>query len=299
MDLSEYRNTKIVILTPETSVYEVARAMAERQVGAVVIAEHGRVVGIVTDRDLVLDVVATASDPRATRVGSVMRQKVATVEVDASVEDAIALMRTNACRRLPMIDQGRVVGIVTLDDLLLDRVLSPDVIAGVVGSQLELAQVWSERNRQREGQPRPSIIGRHLRHRRRHQAHADATYAHFLHRVQERTGLKTREDAETALLIVLEGICRRIPAIEARHFLAQLPSLIREEFSRGDEQPDKSITVDVLLAELRQQIALGDRDPAAVLTSVVELVSSTISSGLMEAIRTNLPAEMKPLFPIA
>src|SRR5258708_10537858 len=137
MSLHDYRNPKTLILGADASVYEAARAMADRQLGSVLIVEHGRVAGIVTDRDLALDVVAQSSNPREIRLGAIMRRNVATISVEASVDDVVGLMRASGCRRIPILEDGRIVGIVTLDDLLLDRKLSVDAIASVVGSQLE------------------------------------------------------------------------------------------------------------------------------------------------------------------
>jgi CBS domain-containing protein len=178
---------------------EAARAMADHRIGSVVVVEHGRVAGIVTDRDLVLDIVAQAVDPRETRLGAIMRRNVATIDLAQSVDDAVALMRANACRRIPLTENGHAVGIVTLDDLVLDRALGLDAIASVVGSQLELAARFSERDRHGEGRPNEtSIQGTHPRPRKRHRSHADVTYHRLLDEVKENAAVQTREAAEVS-----------------------------------------------------------------------------------------------------
>ena len=297
MSLRQYLNPKMVVMGPDATAHEAARAMIDHQIGAVVVVHDGRVVGIVTDRDLVLDVVANAANPIEVRVGSVMRPNVTTIDVGATAGDAVALMRTNACRRLPIVENGRVAGIVTLDDLLLERALSPEEIAGVVASQLELAKGWSLRNREREGKGSPPTeIGRHARLRRRHGSRAGSTYAHWLDEIQAATGLKTRQDAETAALIVLEGICRRIPPPEAKHVLPQLPSVLREELvSCLEGAPDKSITKDALEAELRHELHLGQLDAGVLLASICNVIFGTLSPSLSGAVRTSMPAELENL----
>jgi CBS domain-containing protein/uncharacterized protein (DUF2267 family) len=294
MALHEYQNSKTLVLAPDANAYQAARAMAERQLGSAVVVEHGRVAGIVTDRDLVLDVLARGADPQETKLRSIMRKSVVTIDVGASISEAVTLMRTNACRRIPILREGHVVGIVTLDDLLLDRVLASDAIASVVGSQLELASASAERNRRREGEV-GQTLERAQRLRRRHHSHADATYGHFLDEVKAATALSSREDAATALFTTLEAICRRIPPVEARHLLAQLPSIVRDDLASWVDGPDKSITTEVIVAELRRQLDLDANRTAKVLEGVCQVIVRHLSPGLEDALCANLPTEMRAL----
>jgi len=222
---------------------------------------------------------------------------VATINVESSIEDAVRMMRANSCRRLPIVDHENIVGMVTLDDLLLDRALTGDAISAVMGSQLELTATRSERDR-REGETKETnVIGRHLRHRRRHQSHADATYSRLINEIERATGLKTRQEAETALLIALEGICRRVAPTEAAHLLAQLPSIVREALQPSVEGPDKKITTEMIKAELRTHLHLDDLDATDVLLAICGVIADKVSSGLTSSLRANLPTEMKELFP--
>jgi len=74
-------------------------------------------VGILTDRDVVVRVVAEGRDPRATRLADVCSRELTTVSPDDNVDDAIAVMRDKAIRRVPVVDRGRPIGIVALGDL--------------------------------------------------------------------------------------------------------------------------------------------------------------------------------------
>jgi CBS-domain-containing membrane protein len=103
-------------------VREAAAVMRGRHVGALVVVDgQRRPIGILTDRDLALRVLAEGRDPIATRVADVMSRRPVTVSKSARIEAAIALMssRAHSFRRLPVVDRtGRLVGVVTLDDVL-------------------------------------------------------------------------------------------------------------------------------------------------------------------------------------
>ncbi|MCE4627970.1 MAG: CBS domain-containing protein [Desulfurococcales archaeon] len=110
-----------VTVTPDETVYEAAVKMAELGVGALpVIDEEGRLVGIFTERDLLVRVVAKGLDPTKIRVGEVMTPNPVTVGPDEPVEEALRLMAKIRARHLPVVDEkGRLVGIVSIRDLEL------------------------------------------------------------------------------------------------------------------------------------------------------------------------------------
>lgn len=102
------------------SVFEAGRRMRDRRVGTLVVVDDaGKPVGLLTDRDLVLRVVASGGDPRAISVGKVMTEHPQTVSERTPIESALSLMRSGSFRRLPVVnDDGKLVGIVSLDDVL-------------------------------------------------------------------------------------------------------------------------------------------------------------------------------------
>jgi CBS domain-containing protein len=106
----------------ETSIQEAARIMRDADIGDVlVLRTDGSVCGIITDRDLVVRGVADGIDPTASPVESVCRHEVISIESEASAAEAVELMRRHNIRRLPVIDSQRLVGIVSLGDLAIDR----------------------------------------------------------------------------------------------------------------------------------------------------------------------------------
>jgi CBS domain-containing protein len=110
-----------VALPGTASVHEAARAMRDAQIGDVIVIEHNEVCGIVTDRDLVVRILAETRDPATTTLADICSHSLVTVTPTDSVEEAVRLMRTHAIRRLPVVEGGRAVGIVSLGDLAVER----------------------------------------------------------------------------------------------------------------------------------------------------------------------------------
>jgi CBS domain-containing protein len=110
-----------VAIAPDRTIREAASIMEGAAVGALAVIDDDRLVGIVTDRDLVRRAVAKDVAPDA-RVDAVMSTPVVTIDADADLHDAFALFRTNAVRRLAVTRGDQFVGMVTIDDLLIDLV---------------------------------------------------------------------------------------------------------------------------------------------------------------------------------
>ena len=104
----------------EEAVQAAARRMSERKVGTLVILnEATQPIGILTDRDLVIRVLALGQDPRQAQVGEVMTKNPKRVSEGTPIEQALALMRSGSFRRLPVVGgDGTLVGLVSLDDIL-------------------------------------------------------------------------------------------------------------------------------------------------------------------------------------
>lgn len=118
--------SEIMTVAPETveasaPARDAAQTMRDGDLGAIVVLEGGDLYGIVTDRDVAIRVVAENRDPATTTVGDIASRDPTTIESDLPVEDAIALMRERALRRLPVVEGGQPVGILTLGDLAVER----------------------------------------------------------------------------------------------------------------------------------------------------------------------------------
>jgi CBS domain-containing protein len=123
MAVGEICNREVVIAKKALSVVDAAQLMRTHHVGDLVVVEEkdGRKqpVGIVTDRDIVVEVVAAGVDPDALKVGDIMGPEVATVRESEGLFEALRYMRDKGVRRMPVVDStGGLVGILTMDDML-------------------------------------------------------------------------------------------------------------------------------------------------------------------------------------
>ncbi|MFN8103315.1 MAG: CBS domain-containing protein [Acidimicrobiia bacterium] len=101
------------------TIADAAKAMADRGVGALCVTEGNQLVGIVTDRDVVVRCVAHGV-PVDGRIDSVMTMEPVTIDADADVEDAVAAFAEHPFRRLPVVRDGELAGMITVDDLLVN-----------------------------------------------------------------------------------------------------------------------------------------------------------------------------------
>lgn len=122
MKLREVMTPNVEYVTPTQSLRHAAQLMREFDVGPVPVCEEGRVVGIVTDRDIAIRAVAEGRDPEATPVAEVMSRNVAFCHPDDDVETATDLMASRQLRRLLILDSDRrLSGIVSLGDLAVRK----------------------------------------------------------------------------------------------------------------------------------------------------------------------------------
>ncbi|MFB6154472.1 MAG: cyclic nucleotide-binding/CBS domain-containing protein [Haloferacaceae archaeon] len=120
MSIIDVARTDVVTVEPETPAQEIARLMRDERIGSVVVVDgKGSVAGMVTDRDLVTYGLTADEDPRELIANDILAPHVFSVESDATVFDAVTRMSEEGVRRIPIVDDGELVGIVTLDDLVV------------------------------------------------------------------------------------------------------------------------------------------------------------------------------------
>jgi signal-transduction protein with cAMP-binding, CBS, and nucleotidyltransferase domain len=112
---------QLVTVEMDTSLTVVARRMRDAGIGDVLVVEDGRLRGVATDRDLVVRAMAEGKDPEHTAVRAVCSTELVSIGPDDEVDTAVMVMRRNALRRLPVTQDGRPVGIVSLGDLAIER----------------------------------------------------------------------------------------------------------------------------------------------------------------------------------
>ena len=120
------RIREVMTASPKTcpataTVAEAAQFMRDRDVGDVLVERDGEVCGIVTDRDIVVRAIADGQDPTQATLGDICSRELTTLSPADSVDDAVRLMREKALRRLPIMEDDRLVGIVSIGDLAQER----------------------------------------------------------------------------------------------------------------------------------------------------------------------------------
>ena len=109
-----------VLLEPTATVRDAARMMRDHNIGTVLVADKGQLVGMVTDRDIVVRGLAEKDDAVRMPVMAVASTELTALTPNDSVDQAVKLMRSQAVRRFPVVDSGKPVGIVTMGDLVME-----------------------------------------------------------------------------------------------------------------------------------------------------------------------------------
>jgi len=107
-------------VTPSTSVFDAVKRMAEKNIGALLVLEQQKIVGIITERDYARKIVLMGRSSKETPVRDVMSFPVMYVRPDQSNEECMALMTDNRVRHLPVVDQGKLMGLISIGDLVKD-----------------------------------------------------------------------------------------------------------------------------------------------------------------------------------
>jgi CBS domain-containing protein len=107
-------------VSPAQSLTEAAEVMKGEDVGSVPVVEEGRLAGILTDRDIVTRAVAEGRDPQSVKVNEIVSRELVTVEPEQDVDEALALMAQHQVRRLPVVEQGELVGMLAQADVALE-----------------------------------------------------------------------------------------------------------------------------------------------------------------------------------
>ena len=116
-DILDHKGTAVETTTAATSVAEAVRAMNRAHIGCLVVVDGNRPVGIFTERDVLTRVVDAGLDPGATPVSQVMTRDLVAIRPETQVRQAMAVMTEKRCRHLPVVDGGRLAGMVSIGDV--------------------------------------------------------------------------------------------------------------------------------------------------------------------------------------
>jgi CBS domain-containing protein len=122
MKLRDIMTREVIAVSPDTSVFDAAQIMKDKNIGAIpVCKDNMNVDGIITDRDIVLRVVCAEKDPKSIKCKEIMTDKLVVGKTDMEVESALDLMGDVQVRRLPVVENGKLVGFVSLGDMAVNN----------------------------------------------------------------------------------------------------------------------------------------------------------------------------------
>lgn len=114
--LQEKASANVQTVAPDSTVYDALSLMAGKDISALLVTEGERLVGIFTERDYARKVILQGRSSRETRVGELMTQNLLTISPSQTVDDVMAMMTENRIRHLPVVERGKLVGIVSIGD---------------------------------------------------------------------------------------------------------------------------------------------------------------------------------------
>lgn len=234
--LTPYIYKKTVVLKTDDTVQAAAKAMAENDIGSVLVSgNQGNVVGVLTDRDLVCRLLANGALEEDVRLDEVMTPEPIAVDQMSSVYDVVELMKKHGIRRVPVCQAGktaphweRCLGIVTLDDLVATKAVDLDDLCDIVKSQVQI---------------RP----RGVPNRMRSMARMTHTEQQFLKALSQELEMSVA-GAKKLLLFVLGTVVKRLQFSAAKRLLSPFPQLLKSELEVMMVGPDKAISSETLIS---------------------------------------------------
>jgi len=112
------KNPLAITLSPQATIADAAKKMAEHLIGSILVMDVDSLVGIFTERDLLNRVVSKGLDPKTTFLSQVMSKNVTTIDIGETVEGCFEKMETTKCRHIPVVDGTKVVGVITMRNIL-------------------------------------------------------------------------------------------------------------------------------------------------------------------------------------
>jgi CBS domain-containing protein len=121
MKVRDAMTERIAKAQPETTLEEIAMMMKTENTGAIPVVEEDELIGIVTDRDLVMRCIAEGGDPTDMTAEDIVSEEVETINPDSDIEEALQLMSQKQIRRLPVVDNGELIGMISIGDIAVKQ----------------------------------------------------------------------------------------------------------------------------------------------------------------------------------
>ena len=127
-DILNAKDSKVKSISPKATVYEALEKMSEKEIGALVVMENRKVVGIISERDYARKIILQKKTSKKTLVKEIMSSDLFSVTTDTSVEDAMVLMTGKHVRHLPVFEKTKFVGIISIGDVVKSIISNKDFL---------------------------------------------------------------------------------------------------------------------------------------------------------------------------
>ena len=127
-DVLNAKDSKIQSISPKATVYEALEKMSEKEIGALVVMENRKVVGIISERDYARKIILQKKNSKSTLVKEIMSSDLVSVTTETSVEDAMVLMTGKHVRHLPVFEKTKFVGIISIGDVVKSIISNKDFL---------------------------------------------------------------------------------------------------------------------------------------------------------------------------
>ncbi|MEM5794151.1 MAG: CBS domain-containing protein [Candidatus Aenigmatarchaeota archaeon] len=136
MLIKDVMNRNVIATKPETSVREAAKIMSKYHIGSLIVLEEEKIAGIITEGDILKKVIVEGKDLDETKVRDIMTENVITITPDKTIDDAVKIMTEKRIKKLPVVDNDKLIGIITASDIMVVEPKLIEAIAGLISLKI-------------------------------------------------------------------------------------------------------------------------------------------------------------------
>jgi CBS domain-containing protein/uncharacterized protein (DUF2267 family) len=310
--IEPYIHRKLLYVSQETRVHQVARILCDSGAGSCLFHDgRGRLSGVMTDRDLTCQVLANEESYNLP-AARYMKTRIVTLDEKATVSEAIDKMEQYGIRRIPIVRRResqfeatgspsqRVVGIISLDDLIAANAVDSTRLARVIQRQLHITPFEQQGRTIRYVKSSDgsyhAITTQNTLEGPRTKAHVEQTWVRFQKQIGQESGIPQEKVADISN-IILTAILRRVPWSVATHFMSQLPQTLQKMLHEIPAGPDRTITIESTLPKLSRLLQLTDSESDRVFHRYIHALSHYVAPDSLAQLGSQLPFEFRNYFP--
>ncbi|MFH8086780.1 MAG: CBS domain-containing protein [Candidatus Aenigmatarchaeota archaeon] len=136
MLIKDVMNRNVIVTKPETSVREAAKIMSKYHIGSLIVLEEEKIAGIITEGDILKKVIVEGKDLDETKVRDIMTENVITITPDKTIDDAVKIMTEKRIKKLPVVDNDKLIGIITASDIMVVEPKLIEAIASLISLKI-------------------------------------------------------------------------------------------------------------------------------------------------------------------